>query len=299
MNFFYKRNNIKKNILLKNKTTMKIGGKAEYYCRPSNVDELLETIRYAMDNKINYRVLGGGSNLLINDCTISGLIIDTTGLNKVSISGNSLEAEAGVLVNRLCRIAIRQSLSGLEFAYGLPGTIGGAAFMNARCYNGEFSGVVSGVEFIDGCGQVRRFSSDEIQYSYKKSIFMEHPEFIITKIILQLKKVKKDEQKTIKVNSIKNKQDRIDKGQFVYPSAGCVFKNNYSIGISSGKIIDESGLKGFKVGRAMVYPKHANFAVNTGGAGFQEMFSLIESVEQKVRAAKNVTLEREITIWEK
>ncbi len=287
---------IQKNVPLKNKTTMKIGGRAEWYLSPNNLSSLIEGLNFAKNNSLTVKILGGGSNLLINETLITGLIIDMKKFNKITTTDQSIVADGGVTIEKLCDISINRSLSGLEFAGGLPGSIGGAAFMNARCYNSEFADIITMVEAVNLNGEIKQFTKEMINYSYKHSVFMDNEDLIIYRVHLQLKKADK---RSIKNEADKNRMDRVTKGQFKYPSAGCVFKNDYVVGISSGKLIDESGLKGKSIGGAEVYPAHANFIINKNKATYKDIISLIDQVETTVKDKKNITLEREITIWDK
>jgi UDP-N-acetylmuramate dehydrogenase len=180
----------------------------------------------------------------------------------------------------------------LEFSGGLPGSIGGACYMNARSYNGEFADVVKEATVVDEFGTASVVDKTFLNYSYKYSALMDLNYFIYD-VKLELKK---GDPSVIKEIYLKNFNDRKSKGQFDYPSAGCVFKNNYQIGVSSGKIIEEAGLKGRVVGGAKVSEKHANFLINNGDAKAADVMKLIKFIEDEVLEKKGVKLERELRI---
>jgi len=289
----YKNLKIIKDLSLAKYTTFKIGGRAKYSCFPSNPEEIKLAFLFAQENNLPYFIIGGGANLLISDKGYNGLIIFTHRLNKYKVKNNCIETESGITLTKLNRIALFNFLSGLEFSNGLPGSIGGAVFMNARCYGKEFSDIVESVIAIDKTGNIIQLNKKEIFYAYKKTYFMDNRDLFIYKVILKLEK-----SKFFKIlkEANKNKKDRIKKGQFLYPSAGCIFKNDYSIGIPSGKIIEDLGLKGVKIGGAKVYEKHANFIINYKNAKANDVFELIKFIENSVYERKGYKLEKEVQL---
>ncbi|HNZ27886.1 MAG TPA: UDP-N-acetylmuramate dehydrogenase, partial [Spirochaetota bacterium] len=228
-----RRDLIQKNIDLKQFTTFKIGGKAEYYSAPKDIEEVKYSLNFAKDKGLEVIIIGGGSNLLISDDGVEGAVIHTAALNKSKIDGAILTVESGLTVKSLNDLALSRSLSGLEFSGGLPGSIGGACYMNARSYNGEFADVVKEATVVDEFGTASVVDKTFLNYSYKYSALMDLNYFIYD-VKLELKK---GDPSVIKEIYLKNFNDRKSKGQFDYPSAGCVFKNNYQIGVPSGKII--------------------------------------------------------------
>nr|HPK62664.1 UDP-N-acetylmuramate dehydrogenase [Spirochaetota bacterium] len=287
-----RRDLIQKNIDLKQFTTFKIGGKAEYYSAPKDIEEVKYSLNFAKDKGLEVIIIGGGSNLLISDDGVEGAVIHTAALNKSKIDGVILTVESGLTVKNLNDLALSRSLSGLEFSGGLPGSIGGACYMNARSYNGEFADVVKEATVVDEFGTASVVDKTFLNYSYKYSALMDLNYFIYD-VKLELKK---GDPSVIKEIYLKNFNDRKSKGQFDYPSAGCVFKNNYQIGVSSGKIIEEAGLKGRVVGGAKVSEKHANFLINNGDAKAADVMKLIKFIEDEVLEKKGVKLERELRI---
>lgn len=284
---------IYKSYRLKKLTTFKIGGKADFFCRPSNIDDLITALNFAKQEQIPVYIIGGGSNVLISDNGIKGLVICTVKLCRIKITHDRAEVQAGISINNLNKILMRSGLAGMEFTGGLPGSFGGAVYMNARVHGKELADVIKSVRAINEHGKILTFSHDDLDFSYKHSIFMERPDLIIIDAVLQLEK---GNYKAIKKACKDNTVDRRKKKHYRYPSAGCIFKNNYSLNIVSGKLIDELGLKGKKIGRAEVFKHHANFIVNKGNAKAEDVKQLIEFVENEALSRKNVKLEREVRL---
>lgn len=289
---------IHKNYPLKKLTTFKIGGRASYFCAPRTFGQLLKALEKAHQTKKEIYFLGGGSNVLFSDGEVDKFILWTKKMRRRSIQkdGDSVlvTVEAGLTIDRLSKYLYRRKISGLEFAGGLPGTIGGAVYMNARCNGGQFSDVVKSVFVVDKeTGQSFTLSGDELEFSYKSSVFMKNPEYIICRVELNLKK---GDRADIKALYRKNKAERVEKGQYEYPSAGCIFKNDHSLGVSSGKIIDDLGLKGKTIGGAQVYDNHANFIINKKNASSEDVIQLIKYIEKELAEKKNITLQREVQI---
>lgn len=275
-------------------TTFRVGGKAEFFCKPRNYKEITEAFDFAKRNRLKTFILGGGANLLISDKGIKGVVISTRRLRKFSFTDETtLRAGSGLSIRKLNKILIKKGFSGLEFSCGLPGTLGGAVFMNARCYSREFSDVIKEVTVINEKMELEILRINDINYSYKESVFMKRENLFILDVTLS---IKKGDKKTIKSESYKNLKDRKSKGQYRYPSAGCIFKNDYMIGIPSGKIIEDLGLKGFSIGGAEVYRKHANFIINKKKATPDDILNLIQHVEKEAFDKKGYKLEREVRV---
>jgi UDP-N-acetylmuramate dehydrogenase len=274
-------------------TTFKTGGRAKYFCRPRNLEEIKSAILFAKGKGLKYYILGGGSNVLFAERLLNAMVICTSKLNSYRLLGNCLEVECGLSVRSLSKVLIRHALSGMEFAGGLPGAIGGAVFMNARCYGGEFKDIIKSVTYLDEHLNLVTTDVSQLQYGYKDSLFLRNPAYFIYKIELQLLKSTKRE---VSEKSYKNYLDRKQKHQYAYPSAGCVFKNCYDLGIPAGKLIDEAQLKGKIVGGAKVFEQHANFIINYKRASATDIIKLIELVQQEVFQLKGIQLERELQI---
>jgi UDP-N-acetylmuramate dehydrogenase len=244
--------------------------------------------------------MGGGANVLVHDRGFEGLVVVTTGLNRVTFGDELVTAQCGVSVDRLAARCARRGLSGLEFAGGLPGTLGGALFMNARAYGGEFSRVVERVDALEVTGgqvRARELEREELGFDYKKSLFQESRLYVYR---ARLRLVPGDPDETGRRTEA-NRRERRDAGQFRFPNAGCVFKNDYRTGEPAGRIIDRLGLKGTRIGGAEVYTGHGNFIVNRGGARARDVYRLMRLVEETVRRERGIILEREIRLlgaWE-
>jgi UDP-N-acetylmuramate dehydrogenase len=274
-------------------TTFKIGGLAKYFVEPKSKEQLKEAFLFAEKNNIKKYIIGGGANLLISDKGLDGLVISTRKLMKCRIKNDLITAECGISIKNLNKKILKHSLTGLEFTGGLPGSLGGAVYMNARAYGSQLSDVVETVLVIKEDGTEINLSNNELKFSYKNSIFMHNHDLFIYSVNLKLKK---DNKKQIKKNYKKNINDRKFKGQYLYPSAGCTFKNDYNLNIVVGKLIDSLGLKGMKIGDAMVYQNHANFIVNINKAKADDVKKLIELVEKKVYEEKGIKLHREVRL---
>ncbi|MBP5707173.1 MAG: UDP-N-acetylmuramate dehydrogenase [Spirochaetales bacterium] len=271
---------IQQNISLKDFTTFKIGGNARYFAEPSNIDEVTAAFQFAKDHGLNVCILGGGANTLVPDEGYNGLVICTRRLNNIRTDGENIIAECGVSVDELCDYAAENGLSGAEFAAGLPGSIGGAVYMNARCYGSEFVDIVESVRFVrSDTNDTTELHHDEIGYAYKHSCFMTMPDTLIVEATFRMKR---SDKSSIREKNEANRTDRKNKGQYDFPSAGCIFQNNYEIGIPAGKLIEEARLKGCSIGGAKVYERHANFIVNKGNATAADVRQLIKQIQEKL-----------------
>ncbi len=285
---------IEENYQLKDELSFKIPTISKFYVSIENINDLKEICEFSKKSNIKMCILGGGANTIFNNSYFDGIVVSTKLLNKVDVTDNLICAESGVAIKTLNEIALSSSLSGLEFSGGLPGSVGGAVVMNAKAYNKDFASVVESVEVFDLFNfNLIILQQNGLNFSYKDSIFQYKSNYFILSVKFHLKygnieDIEKEYQKNI--------SDREIKGQFDYPSAGCIFKNIYNIGISTGKIIDEVGLKGKSIGGASVFEKHANFIINKNSATSNDVISLIKFIEDEVYSAKAIKLEREIRI---
>ena len=271
-----------------NHTSFKIGGAADLFVQPKSVDELQTLLRFSKQEDIPAFILGKGSNLLVSDKGIEGMVISTSGLNAIRLVGdNCIYAEAGASLTALCLFAKEQGLSGLEFAYGIPGSVGGALYMNAGAYGGEMSQVVTSAQSITEDGEISR-KVDELQLSYRHSVFCEGNE-VITSAIFSLTPGEKEK---IWADMELYMSKRRASQPLDYPSAGSTFKR--PTGYFAAALIDECGLKGLTVGGARVSEKHAGFVINGGDASCRDVCELIGQIQQKVKESKGVTLETEV-----
>ena len=273
-------------------TTFRIGGPADIIAWPQDAQELIDTIHWAQNKKIPITFLGGGSNVLISDYGIRGLLIVTAKMGFITREKNDniVECGAGCDVQKLVFWAIDNQVSGLEFAGGLPGSLGGAIWMNAKAYGGEFSGIVTWAEAVNKNNEVEYFTNSQMNFSYKKSIFQDRKLFI-TKVKLKFKVGIKDD---ILKSSQKNIDDRNSKKQNLIFSAGCVFKNNYSAGIPSGKLIQDAGLKGLTEGGARIFEEHANFVINANNAKAADVIALMKISQKTVQEKFNILISPEV-----
>ena len=288
-------NKLKTNVRLAPFTTFNIGGPASYYIEPSSLSEFTQAILWALKNSASFLVLGGGSNTLVHDNGYNGLVINTCGLTKVEAHNNTITAECGAPVDRLVDRSLKQRLTGVEFAAGLPGSIGGAVFMNARAVNHSFSGIIDkvlalkvGVDTVDSIW----LKNDDLEFSYKSSLFQKR-KFLVYKVVFKLTI---GSPQAIESNIRANKNLRKSRGQYLFPNAGCIFKNDRETGIPTGKLIEELGLKGKRIGDAEIFEEHANFIINRGKASADNVYRLIKYIENRALQIKGIKLEREINL---
>ncbi len=283
------------NELLSAHTTFKIGGKADYFMLPQSVKELASAVLWAKKSNIQFFIIGGGSNLVINDEGFRGLVICTTKLDSIKIEESDgkklLVCGAGCLMNDVVAFCENDSLSGLETFSGLPGTTGGACYMNARCYNKSISDVLFSADYIDTrTGKTGSYKMNSDDWDYKKSPF-QNTDKIITQVSFS---VHDGEQSEIKKQDEYYVHDREHKGHFRYPSAGSVFKNNRDFGEPSGKIIQDAGLLGYSIGGAKVSDWHGNFIINYNNATAADVKALVEHVRSVIYEKRGFLLEPEI-----
>lgn len=276
---------------LKKHTSFKIGGNAEYFITPKSINQCQDAINCCNNHSVKYKIIGKGSNLLVSDKGYDGAIICTSFLNDIKIlDGNKIYCEAGVTLANLCLFALNNSLSGLEFAYGIPGNVGGAVYMNAGAYNGEMKYVVESCTFLDSNNNITTFENDKLDFSYRHSIFCKNNGCILS-VILSLTVAPKDE--------IKSKMDdlisrRKEKQPLDFPSAGSTFKR--PDGSYASLLVDQCGLKGFCIGDAQVSEKHAGFVINRGNATCQDVLELIQHIQNVVYDKTGYKLETEVEI---
>lgn len=280
------KENVKLNESLKLHTTFKVGGTCKYFITPKDLEELIDLLKYLKEKNIKYMILGNGSNTIFSSKEYDGVIINLGNLNSMTIEENKIYVEAGYQLIKLSMDALNYSLSGLEFAAGIPGNIGGAIFMNAGAYKSDMSNLVETVTFLDENLDLRTLSNEELNFSYRKSLFQQHPEYIIISTVLKLNSGNKDEIKDL---MDRRKERRISSQPLEYPSAGSVFRNP-SEDIFAGKLIEDLGLKGYKMGGAKISEKHANFIINEDGATGEDIKALIDMIKAKVKEKYNIDL---------
>jgi UDP-N-acetylmuramate dehydrogenase len=272
--------------------TFRIGGPADFFCAPVNPSALKDILALARQNQIRIFILGGGSNVLFEDRGYPGLVVSTRGLKTCRRIPAGVAVGAGLTNDALTAFTVKEGLSGFEWACGLPGTVGGGVFMNAKCYGASFSDRVDEVCALDPEGREVRVAAAECGFAYKQSVFQQNG-YVLTEIHLRLSP---GNPETIQQAGETNRLDRVAKGQFDFPSAGCAFKNAYAINTPAGKLVEGCGLKGRRIGGAEIYERHANFIINKENAKAVDVVALVELVKQEVRKKYQFALEEEIRI---
>lgn len=279
------------NVPLAPLTSFKIGGAAELFVRPNNLMELINTLEILKNNNIPYFLLGAGSNLLIRDGGMSGAVVCLgDGFDYAHAKNDYILAGGAVSLAKLAAEAKNAELTGVEFASGIPGSLGGAIYMNAGAYGGEMKDVITEVTYIDDDGKVKTLPCSECGFGYRKSVFSEGNKIIIS-AKLTLKKGNKDE---IVATMRDLNARRKEKQPLEYPSAGSTFKRPE--GHFAGALIEEANLKGYTIGGAQVSEKHAGFLINTGNATARDVCDLIAHVQKTVKEKSGVDLEPEVRI---
>lgn len=282
--------NYKSDEPLKKHTTMRVGGNAKYVFCPKDVHELKAVIDYCKSNNERYIVIGNGSNIIFMDDGFDGIVIKIFNLmSGSSIEGDLIKADAGCILSKLANLAKDNSLTGMEFASGIPGTLGGAIVMNAGAYGGEMKDIIEYVDILLDDGNVKRYSNEEMNFGYRKSIVDEGK--IVLSAGLRLSKGDKSE---IEAKMLELKEKRTSKQPLEYPSSGSTFKRPE--GYFAAKLIEDAGLKGYRVGGAMVSPKHSGFVINYDNATAEDVLKLIEDVRNIVNDKFGVLLEPEVKI---
>ena len=270
-------------------TTFKTGGAAKALVYVCDEEKLKAVIKLCKDEKEPFFILGNGSNLLVSDEGFDGIVIKLSGdFLKTSVEGDRLIAGAGVILSKVCMLARDNSLAGLEFAFGIPGTVGGAMVMNAGAYGGEMNAVVESVSLLEADGNVRDYLNDELEFGYRDSI-LKHKDLIALRTVFKLERGNKTEI-AAKMDELLGR--RREKQPLEFPSAGSTFKRPE--GYYAGKLIEDAELKGLRVGGASVSVKHSGFIVNDQNATSKDIDELINLVRSKVRDKFNVTLEPEV-----
>ncbi len=273
-------------------TSFKIGGPAEIFAKPASVEQVCAIIDFCRENSLPLLPLGKGSNVLVSDDGIGGVVMYFgSEFGKISlIDEETIYCEAGTSLAALCNFALDNSLTGLEFAYGIPGSVGGAVFMNAGAYGGEIKDVILYADHVDKNGNIGRFTGEELEMSYRHSAYSAK-DYFITGAAFRLVKGDKTEIKA-KMEDLLGR--RFDKQPMDKPSAGSTFKRPE--GAFASALVDQCGLKGYRVGGAEVSTKHAGFVVNVGGATCADVLQLIKDVQEKVKNDTGFFLEPEVEI---
>lgn len=277
---------------LKDYTTFRVGGRCPALIEINSEQSLSELVRFCFENNLRYMVLGKGSNMLCDDKGYDGaVLLMSQDFSEIRlIDDETIEVQAGCSLIRLCMFALENSLTGLEFAYGIPGTVGGAVFMNAGAYGGEIKDVIYGAKAVDPSGALHSFSKDMLDLSYRGSVFQKNG-YIVTTAVFKLKKGDKSEIQA-KMNELMSR--RKEKQPLEYPNAGSTFKRPE--GQFAGKLIQDSGLRGASVGGAQVSEKHCGFIINRDNATADDIKLLIKKVQDTVFEKTGFHLECEVEI---
>ena len=283
------KDRIRQNEPMKNHTTFRVGGPADIFLTPS-AEELPAVLSVCREDQMPVTVIGNGSNLLVGDQGIRGVVICIgSGMRGIRVDGDKIFLEAGVTLAAAAQQAAKAGLAGLEFASGIPGTFGGAVVMNAGAYGGEMKDVIVSVRVISEDGEILTLSKEELDLSYRHSVIPERGYLVIDGELL-LTREKDPDQITERMEELKKK--RIEKQPLEYPSAGSTFKRPE--GYFAGKLIMDAGLRGFSVGGAAVSEKHCGFVINKGNATAADICALMDEVTRIVKEKYAVTLEPEV-----
>lgn len=270
-------------------TTFRIGGPADYFVMPETVEELAAVLKLCKEENVPYFILGNGSNLLVGDKGFRGVVVQLyKNFDGMTIEGTTVTAKAGAMLVRVAKESGKAGLSGLEFASGIPGTIGGAMVMNAGAYGGEMKDVVTAVTVLTKDGEIRKLSKEEMNFRYRGSV-IEDEGYIVLEAEMELKEGNLEE---IQERMAELTVQRKTKQPIEYPSAGSTFKRPE--GYFAGKLVQDAGLRGFQVGGAQVSEKHCGFVINAGGATAADVMQLMKEVSEKVQKEFGVTLEPEV-----
>ncbi len=287
------KENVLQNQSMKNYTTFKVGGEAELFLVPNTIEELSQTIKYLNIAQYPYYIMGNGSNILVSDSGYKGAIIKLKeNFSAIEIDADNcyVKAEAGATLAKIAKLVYDEGMTGFEFAAGIPGTLGGAVTMNAGAYGGEMKDIVMEVSVMDKAGNVDVKTAEEMKFAYRHSIVMDE-ELIVLSAIMELKPGNRNEIKEL-MDDLATR--RRDKQPLEYPSAGSTFKRPE--GYFAGKLIMDAGLRGYRVGGAMVSEKHCGFVINAGNATASDVLQVISDVKAKVFEQFGVMLEEEVKI---
>ena len=281
--------NVLQNEPMKRHTTFRIGGPCDIFVKPRSIEEIRQIIEVVKENKVPYYVVGNGSNLLVSDDGYRGVIINLfNNFSDITVEGNTITASAGALLGKIGYTALKNSLTGFEFATGIPGTLGGAVVMNAGAYGGEMKDVLSEVTVLTKEGELLTLKADELELGYRTSIIAKK-DYIVLEAKIQLKPGEPDKIKAV-IDDLAFR--RRDKQPLEYPSAGSTFKrpkDNFA-----GKLIMDAGLRGYTLGGAMVSDKHCGFVINKGDATCEDVIKLTDHVKEEVKNQFGIELELEV-----
>ena len=295
---FIEKNKIGKmlhDVDMKKYTSYRSGGKARLMVFPKNERMLIKLLKYLRENKIKNKILGNGSNTLFSDEVYEGVIVKLDAFNKVTFNGTKVVCGSGANLIQVSAMALKKGLTGLEFASGIPGTIGGAVYMNAGAYKSDMGYIVESVKVITDKLEVIKLTNKEMDFHYRTSFLQKHPKYVCIEATIKLQKGDRAVMQEVVDDRRKR---RLESQPLEYPSCGSVFRNPPDL--FAGKLIEDLGLKGYRIGGAMVSEKHANFIINYDHATSEDIHSLILYVQSEVKKKYDIDLkiEQEFVNWE-
>lgn len=286
----YSENQIEFDANMSEHIYFKVGGPADVLLVPNTKEQLVKTIKVCKENNIPYYVIGNGSNLLVKDGGMRGVVIKLTEINKISSANGKITAETGALLKDVSKEALDNNLTGLEFACGIPGSIGGAVFMNAGAYNGEIKDVIESAEVLTQDGEIVTYNKEELNLGYRTSRVMQENAIVLEAVFA----LENGDHEKIKARVDDLTEKRESKQPLEYPSAGSTFKRPE--GYFAGKLIQDAGLKGYSIGGAAVSEKHSGFVINKGNATAKDVLDLIAHIQKEVKKQFGVDLYPEVRI---
>lgn len=275
---------------MKNHTSFKVGGPADLFLMPQSRAELQAVLEICKESQKPLYIMGNGSNLIVRDKGYSGIIINTKALNQVETVGETLIAEPGISLKDLANVALKEKLTGLEFASGIPGSLGGAVTMNAGAYDGEMKGVITSITVISEDGSLKTIPADQCNFGYRSSILQQH-HWVLVSVELGLKS---GDYQQIEAKMLDLNNQRQSKQPLEYPSAGSTFRR--PVGYYAGKLVQDAGFKGYAIGGAQVSEKHSGFVINKGGATAADILNLIGAIQAAVKEKFDVDLKTEVIV---
>ena len=277
--------------LMSRHTTFRIGGPASVFVTPKSEKDLVTAIEICRSQGAPYFILGNGSNLLVSDQGYDGVVVHIgSDLRDISVEGTEITAKTGAMLSQVAHTALSYGLTGMEFAAGIPGSLGGACMMNAGAYGGEMKDILSAVRVLTMTGEIKVRPADELDLSYRHSRMMEEKELVL-EVCIHLAFGNEEE---IRGRMEELRKKRVEKQPLEYPSAGSTFKRPE--GYFAGKLIEDAGLRGFRVGDAQVSEKHCGFVINRGTASAAQIMELMQRVQQRVKETSGVELEPEVRL---
>lgn len=285
-----KADDIKANEPMNKHTSFQVGGPVDLLVLPQSKDQVMAVLKLLKASQTPYYIMGKGTNLLVRDKGFRGVIVKTTALKQVTIKDHLIQAEPGIALTDLAELALAESLTGLEFAAGIPGSLGGGVTMNAGAYDGEMKNCIASIEVLDDSGQIRTIANGDCHFAYRTSIIQEQG-LVLMAVNLRLRK---GDYNRIKEKMADLNQRRWAKQPMDWPSAGSTFRR--PVGYYAGKLVQDAGFKGYVLGGAQVSDKHSGFVINRGGATTADILNLIKAIQDGVKSQFGVDLKTEVVV---